>query len=114
MKATRRGPIIAESDGTVLVEGHPHFARSALVTACVRPSPHTSICSWKDVAHSADVAVEGTVNPAAAWYYAEPLPAEPMRGRVAFRKGVRIAQQAHPASRAFIAPAPGRAPRHLD
>lgn len=91
MKAVWRNATIAESDDTVVVEGNHYFPRSALREEHFSESTHTSVCGWKGLARYLNVVVDGETNPAAAWYYADPLPAaEPIRERIAFWKGVQV------------------------
>ena len=92
MKASWNGTVIAESDDIVRVDGNAYFPPDALVSDCFQPSSHRTVCGWKGEAHYYDVVAGGKVNAAAAWYYPEPKPAaEPIRGRVAFWKGVEVA-----------------------
>lgn len=91
MKALWNGAVIADSADTVVVEGNHYFPRAALVASHFRESTHESVCGWKGTASYLDVVVDGSVNPNAAWYYAEPMPAaEQITGRVAFWKGVEV------------------------
>lgn len=92
MKASWNGTVIAESDDIVRVDGNAYFPPDALVSDCFQPSSHRTVCGWKGEAHYYDVVAGGKVNAAAAWFYPEPKPAaEPIRGRVAFWKGVEVA-----------------------
>lgn len=89
--ATWNGAVIARSDDTVVVEGNHYFPRSAVDPACLRDSPHTSLCPWKGTAHYFSLLVNGAENPDAAWYYPEPKSAaEEIRDRVAFWRGVQV------------------------
>lgn len=92
MKAVWNRETIAESDDIVTVEGNTYFPEAALRREFVRPSEHTSLCSWKGTARYYTLAVDGRTNENAVWYYPDPLPAAAqIRGRVAFWKGVQIA-----------------------
>jgi uncharacterized protein (DUF427 family) len=57
--ATWNGAVIARSDDTVVVEGNHYFPRSAVDPACLRDSPHTSLCPWKGTAHYFSLLVDG-------------------------------------------------------
>ena len=47
--------------------------------------------SWKGTANYYTLDVNGSSNPDAAWYYAEPKSAaKEIRGRIAFWKGVQV------------------------
>ena len=83
--------VVAESEDTVIIEGNHYFPVDAVDGERIRPSDHRSVCGWKGTAQYYDLVVDGEVNPAAAWYYADPLPrAAEVRGRVAFWHGVRV------------------------
>jgi uncharacterized protein (DUF427 family) len=90
-KATWEGAVLAESDDIVTVEGNSYFPADALHREYFHPSSQTSVCPWKGTASYYDIEVNGKKNPAAAWYYPEPLEAaQQIRGRVAFWRGVRV------------------------
>lgn len=91
VRATWRGALLAESDDTVVVEGNHYFPVDSLRREHFQPSDHRSVCPWKGAASYYDVVVDGSVNPGAAWFYPDPKPpAESIRGRVAFWRGVRV------------------------
>jgi uncharacterized protein (DUF427 family) len=90
-QATWNGKVIASSDQFELVENNIYFPRSAINEAFFKESSHTSICSWKGMAHYFDVVVDGKTNANAAWYYPEPKQAASnITGYVAFWKGVEV------------------------
>jgi uncharacterized protein (DUF427 family) len=90
-KATWAGKTIAESTATVEVEGNQYFPPDAVVKNFLKPSNHTSVCSWKGTAHYYHVEVDGMKNENAAWYYPEPKPAAAeIKDRIAFWKGVQV------------------------
>ena len=90
-RAIWNGAVIAESDATEVVEGNHYFPPSALKCEHLKPSAHTSVCGWKGTASYYDVAVGDSVNPQAAWYYADPKEAAAnIKGYVAFWKGVEV------------------------
>lgn len=91
MRAAWKGTVLADSDDTVVVDGNHYFPRGSLVTERFAPSEKSSFCPWKGTARYLDVAVDGDVNPAAAWYYPEPRKAAAqIRDRVAFWRGVTV------------------------
>jgi len=93
MKAIWNGVTLAESDDTVVVEGNHYFPESSLKREYVTFSNHRSMCPWKGEAHYYSVMVDGDVNPNAVWYYPEPKEAAAeIKGRVAFWKGVKVAE----------------------
>ena len=91
MEARWNGELIASSDDIVKLEGNAYFPADSLVTAHLRPSSHTSVCSWKGTARYYDLVVGEAINANAAWYYPEPkAEAASIKGRVAFWKGVQV------------------------
>ena len=91
MEARWNGELIASSDDIVKLEGNAYFPADSLVAAHIRPSSHTSVCSWKGTAQYYDLVVGEAVNANAAWYYPEPkAEAAAIKGRVAFWKGVQV------------------------
>lgn len=79
------------SDDTVVVEGNHYFPREAVRDDVQRDSETHSRCPWKGLASYYSVAVDGEMNPDAAWYYPEPSDAaKQITGRVAFWKGVQV------------------------
>ena len=93
MKAVWNGQTIAESDDTVVVENNRYFPLDAVDSSVLTPSDTTTVCGWKGTANYFSLLVDGQENTDAAWYYAEPKEAAAnIRGRVAFWKGVQIAE----------------------
>ncbi len=90
-KAIWGGKIIAESNDCIVVEGHQYFPESAVKREFLKPSEHTSVCSWKGTARYYHVDAGGMRNENAAWYYPEPSEAaQEIKGRIAFWKGVSV------------------------
>jgi uncharacterized protein (DUF427 family) len=90
-RAIWNGVVLAESADTVVVEGNHYFPPDAVNPALLARSERHTQCHWKGTASYYDVVVEGVVNPAAAWYYPDPLPAaREITGRIAFWKGVEV------------------------
>jgi uncharacterized protein (DUF427 family) len=91
MKAVWNGQIIAESVDTVVVENNHYFPPESLNKNFFKPSSDTTVCFWKGTASYFDVVVNGQTNPGSAWYYSSPNPpAENIKGRVAFWKGIKV------------------------
>ena len=90
-KATWAGKTIAESNATVEVEGNQYFPPEAVTQKFLKRSSHTTVCSWKGIAHYYHVEVDGMKNENAAWYYPEPKPAAAeIKDRIAFWNGVDV------------------------
>ena len=90
-KATWNGAVIAESDTTVTVEGNHYFPPSSVDRDLLRPSDRTSVCPWKGTASYFDLVVDGEVNAAAAWTYADPkAAASEIADHLAFWNGVEV------------------------
>jgi uncharacterized protein (DUF427 family) len=91
MKAIWNGVVLAESDGTVVVEGNHYFPSESINQEYFRNSQTHTNCPWKGEASYYDIVVEGQVNADAAWYYPTPSDAaHQIKGRVAFWRGVQI------------------------
>ncbi len=90
-KAIWNGTVIAESDDTIVVEGNHYFPPESVNQDYLARSTAHTVCPWKGLASYYDVAVDGDVNPEAAWYYPTPSQAaEQITGYVAFWRGVRV------------------------
>jgi uncharacterized protein (DUF427 family) len=85
--------VIAHSDRTVVVEGNHYFPREDVDTSVLERSPTTTVCPWKGTAHYCTIDIDGERNEDAAWYYPDPKPAaEQVRDRIAFWRGVEVAE----------------------
>ncbi len=85
------GQQLAESDATIVVEGNHYFPPESIDRRFFETSERHTICGWKGRASYYTVAVDGTKNADAAWYYPDPLPAaENIKDYVAFRRGVEV------------------------
>lgn len=90
-RATWKGAVIADSADVIVVDGYTYFPREAVRWDLLERSEHRSVCSWKGEANYYAVRVNGALNPAAAWEYAEPRPAAAVvKDRVGFWRGVQI------------------------
>ncbi len=93
MQATWNGAVLASSADTVVVEGNYYFPAETLVQEFFSGTETRTTCPWKGVASYYSVTVEGQTNADAAWHYPAPLPkASMVAGRVAFWKGVQVAE----------------------
>ncbi|TAN02484.1 MAG: DUF427 domain-containing protein [Rhodanobacteraceae bacterium] len=91
MRAIWKGKLLAQNADTVVVEGNHYFSPESLKAEHFRPSRHHTVCPWKGRAGYYDVAVDGEVNPEAAWYYSDPKPdARKIKDHVAFWHGVEV------------------------
>ena len=83
--------LIAKSDDIVTVEGNAYFPKDSVAAERLKESATTSTCPWKETAHYYTLAVDGSENKDAAWYYPEPKDAaKEIADRVAFWKGVEV------------------------
>jgi uncharacterized protein (DUF427 family) len=93
MKAIWNGVVIAESDKTILLEGHHYFPPGTIHEEYLRRNEHHTTCPWKGQASYFDVVVEGEVNENAACTYFHPKePAKPIQDHVAFAGGVEVVE----------------------
>ncbi|MEA1784641.1 DUF427 domain-containing protein [Arenibacter sp. GZD96] len=91
MKAIWNNVIIAQSDKTIVIENNHYFPPESLNMTFFEPSDTHTTCPWKGIASYYTVVVQGNKNVDAAWYYPEVKPlAKPIKGYVAFWKGVTI------------------------
>ncbi|ARP71040.1 nucleotidyltransferase domain-containing protein [Streptomyces pluripotens] len=91
MRAVWNGSVLAQSEHTVVVEGHHYFPPESLNGEYFAESRMRSLCFWKGLARYRTVVVDGQVNPNAAWYYPHPSPfARRIKNHVAFWRGVRV------------------------
>jgi uncharacterized protein (DUF427 family) len=89
--ATWNGAVLAESDATIVVEGHHYFPPDSVDPSYLRDSERTSRCFWKGTARYKDVVVGRQINAAAAWYYPDPSDAAAeIAGYYAFWHGVEV------------------------
>lgn len=89
--ATWNGRELARSDDTIVVEGNHYFPPDSIARQYFEGSDTHTLCGWKGKASYYTVAVDGTKNTDAAWYYPEPLAtAENIKDYVAFWNGVEV------------------------
>ena len=89
--ATWNGKVIAASDNCIAVEGNAYFPPQDITQEFFKSSAHTSVCSWKGDCNYFDVVVDSKTNANAAWVYNAPkAAATPIKGYVAFWKGVEV------------------------
>ena len=87
-----RGAVIAESDGTRVVEGNHYFPATAVDWDALLVSPSRSYCYWKGKASYFHVTNGDDVAMDSAWTYERPWPlARRIRDHVAFWGDVEVA-----------------------
>jgi uncharacterized protein (DUF427 family) len=97
VRATWKGAVLAESARTVVVEGNHYFPPDDVDRSALVPSDTHTECPWKGTASYYDVVVGGDRNPDAAWYYPAPFDAaKQIADRIAFWKGVEVADLPDP------------------
>jgi uncharacterized protein (DUF427 family) len=90
-KAEWRGAVLAESDGTIVVEGSHYFPRDRVHSEYFVDSKLTTACPWKGTASYRTVVVDGKKNKNASWFYPDPKDAAAeIKDHVAFWKGVKV------------------------
>ena len=90
-KATWNGKLLAESDGTVVVEGNHYFPPELVDKDVLRESRTHTVCPWKGTASYYDVVADDKVNRDAAWFYPAPKDAaKEITNYVAFWHGVKV------------------------
>lgn len=90
-RAVWNGRVIAESDDVIVVDGYHYFPRASVDADLLAPSKHTSVCGWKGTARYFTIAVDGSENRDAAWYYPVPSAAAArVSDRIGFWRGVKI------------------------
>lgn len=91
MRATWNGAVLAESDGTIVVEGNHYFPLNSVNREYLRESSRRTTCPWKGQSSYYSVDVNGKVNRDAAWTYSSPKPAaSQIKDHVAFWRGVKV------------------------
>jgi uncharacterized protein (DUF427 family) len=91
MKAIWNGAVLAESNETKVIEGNHYFPPDSINKDYFKFSDTHTTCPWKGVASYYTLEVMGDKNLDAAWYYPETSElAKPIKGYVAFWKGVAI------------------------
>lgn len=91
MKAIWNGQVVAESDETVVIEGNHYFPPETINKEYFKPSDTHTVCPWKGTASYYTLDVNGEKNADAAWFYPEVSElAKPIKGHVAFWKGVEV------------------------
>lgn len=90
-KAIWKGTVLAESERTVVVEGHHYFPPDSVKMEYFQESNTKTESPEKGTAHYFHIKVEGEVNVDAAWRYPRPRKeAKHIRNYMAFWRGVEI------------------------
>lgn len=93
VRATWNGAVVAESVDTIIVEGNHYFPLEDVRAEFLQPSGTSTVCPWKGTASYYTLRVSEQDDPDAAWYYPTPKPsASNIAGRVAFWRGVTVAE----------------------
>lgn len=93
MKAVWQDTVIAESERTIIIEGHHYFPPNSIKPEYFTPSETQTTCQWKGTASYYHVIVGDKSNADAAWYYPEPKEAARLiKGFVAFWRGVKVSE----------------------
>lgn len=91
MKAIWNNVVLAESENTVVIENNHYFPPSSIKEDYFKKSETHTNCPWKGQASYYTLEVNGQENKDAAWYYPEVSElAKPIKGHIAFWKGVTV------------------------
>lgn len=93
MRATWNGVVLAESEGTIVVEGNHYFPPDSVKREHMKLSDTHTNCPRKGEATYYHIEAGGQVNRDAAWTYPDPKPAAAALGlkdHVAFWRGVKV------------------------
>ena len=91
MKAIWNNTVIAESEVTIVIENNHYFPIESIKKEYFKSSETHTTCPWKGLASYYTIVINGQENKDAAWYYPEVSAlAKPIKGHVAFWKGVVI------------------------
>ena len=91
MKAIWNKVVLAESEDTIVIENNHYFPPESINEHFFKSSDTHTTCPWKGQASYYTLEVDGQENKDAAWYYPEVSElAKPIKGHVAFWKGVTI------------------------
>lgn len=91
MKAIWNNTVLAESDDTIIIENNHYFPEDSIHKRYFKPSETHTTCPWKGRASYYTISVDGEENTDAAWFYPEVSElAKPIKGRIAFWKGVEV------------------------
>ena len=91
MKAIWNDATLAESDGTISIEGNHYFPPESIKKEYIKQSDSHTTCPWKGEASYYSIVVNEEVNNDAGWYYPEPKEAvKEIKNYVAFWKGVEV------------------------
>ena len=94
MKAIWNDTILAESDDTIVIEGNHYFPADSIKKEFFKESETHTTCPWKGEASYYTIEVNGQENTDASWYDPEVSSerAKPIKGRVAFWRGVSVVE----------------------
>ncbi len=93
MKAIFNGQVIAESDGTVVVENNHYFPTESVHMEFLQVSGNHYTCPWKGVCDYYNVVVNDKTAADGAWTYQQPKElAKHITGHFAFWHGVEVTE----------------------
>ena len=94
MKAIWNGTTVAESTGTVVVEGNHYFPPQDVRADYLVDSDTHTTCPWKGEASYKSIRVGDETNADAAWFYPDPTEAAAeIKDHYAFWHGVEIVDE---------------------
>ena len=67
MQVIVNGPVLADSDDIVMVDGNNYFPRASVTQEFFRESDLTTVCGWQGTARCWDVVVEDQLISNAVW-----------------------------------------------
>jgi uncharacterized protein (DUF427 family) len=90
-KAIWNNVMLAESEGTVMLQGNHYFPPESVNRKYLGDSQETSLCLLKGRAHYYDIRVGDQRNRAAAWFYPKRwIFTRNIKDYVAFGKDIRV------------------------
>ncbi len=91
MRAAIGDDVLAESDGTVVVEDNHRSPRDSVDPERLGPGGAATACCWRGLARGHWIEVDGRRDPRGAGYHHRPFPwIRRIGDHVAFRVGVRV------------------------
>jgi uncharacterized protein (DUF427 family) len=91
IKASLNGVVIAQSDATIVIEGHHYFPPTSVDTTKLQISSTRSQCPWKGLASYYNVMIADEKLEDSAWTYPDPSKAaQEIKDYVAFWDGVKV------------------------
>jgi uncharacterized protein (DUF427 family) len=100
MRAIWNNQVVAEAtkDELIYIEGNWYFPPASIKNEYFLPNDEHTTCFWKGEASYYDIAVDGSTNNSAAWYYPKPMNGSIEKVKkdftdyVAFWRGVEVTE----------------------